>query len=424
MSLQDYRPMMERCSNCSACKFIPFDKIKSSRFSYNCPSVCYYNFNTYSARGRFQLGLALLTKDADYTDTVKELVHDCMACGSCDVSCKVCRYNLEPLEYNLELKADMVKNGKTMQSQKSIIESLKTEKTMLVGTKKAVRTDWAKDLGLKDLAKEKAEAVFFPGCKYSYDETLKKTARTAAELLLRSGVDLGYLGNADNCCTGRAYQMGFQDIFVERAHANIRAFEAMNVKTIVTPCSDCYHTFKRFYAKRGMQVEVLHTVEYLAKLLDEGKLEFKKRIPMTVTYHDPCHLGRQGEKYIPWDGKEKKILNQIHTWEPRRPRYNGAYGIYNAPRRILASIRGIQLAEMERIREYAWCCGAGGGCSETNPDFSAWTAKERITEANATGAEALVTACPWCKSNFANTADENGNKIPVFDIVDLVMQAL
>ena len=424
MSLQDFRPMMERCSNCSACKFIPFDKVKGRRFSNNCPSVCYYNFNTYSARGRFQLGLAILTKDADYSETVKELVHDCMACGSCDVSCKVSRYNLEPLEHNLELKADAVKNGKILPSQKSIIDSLQAEQTMLAGKKKAERTDWAKGLDLKDLSKEKAEVLFFPGCKYSYDEAHKKSARTAAALLLKAGVNLGYMGSADNCCGGRAYQMGFQEAFIKRTDANIKAFETANVKYIVTPCSDCYHSLKRLYAKRGLKAEILHMAEYLEKLLDEGKLKFSKTIPMTVTYHDPCHLGRQGEKYIPWEGKEKKILNQIHTWEPRRPRYNGAYGIYDGPRKVLKSIPGIKLLEMERIREYSWCCGAGGGCSETAPEFSAWTASDRITEANATGAQALVTACPWCKSNLAAAADENGKKIQILDIIELAEQAL
>jgi Fe-S oxidoreductase len=79
---------------------------------------------------------------------------------------------------------------------------------------------------------------------------------------------------------------------------------------------------------------------------------------------------------------------------------------------------------MERIREYSWCCGAGGGCSDTNPDFSNWTAGERISEANSTGAEALVTACPWCESNFKQAVDENGKKIQVFDVIELVQRAL
>jgi Fe-S oxidoreductase len=79
---------------------------------------------------------------------------------------------------------------------------------------------------------------------------------------------------------------------------------------------------------------------------------------------------------------------------------------------------------MERIREYSWCCGAGGGCSETYPEFSSWTANERITEANATGAEALVTACPWCEHNFINAVDENGKKIKVYDVIELVQQSM
>ncbi|MGI6778423.1 MAG: (Fe-S)-binding protein [Acetivibrionales bacterium] len=159
-------------------------------------------------------------------------------------------------------------------------------------------------------------------------------------------------------------------------------------------------------------------------LSSEGKIKLTKPVPMTVTYHDPCHLGRLGEPYVPWEGKEKKILNQVHTWEPRRPRYNGAYGIYDPPRNILSSIPGIKLVEMERIREYSWCCGAGGGCSDTYPEFSSWTAGERISEANSTGAKALVTACPWCESNFKNAVDEKGNKIQVFDIIELVWQAI
>ena len=424
MSLEDFRPMMERCSNCLSCRWIPFDKIKSQRFGENCPSIGYNNFNTYSARGRFQLAQTILDGDVDFTDTVVDVIHSCTACGLCDITCKVCRYNLEPLDHNLELKARAVQEGKVLPQQLPIMESLKKEKTMLPGKLKADRGNWAKDLNVKDLFKEKAEVAFFPGCKYSYDEELQKVSQSAVKLLLDAGVDLGIMGNADNCCAGRAYQMGFREEFTDRADANIKAFQAAGVKTIVTPCSDCYHAFKRLYAQLGLNIEVLHTVEYIDRLIQDGTIKFTKSVPMTVTYHDPCHLGRLGESFIPWEGKEKKIYNQIHTWEPNRPRYNGAYGIYDAPRNVLNSIPGVNLVEMERIREYSWCCGAGGGCSDTYPEFSSWTAGERITEANATGAEAMVTACPWCESNFMNAVDENGKKIKVFDIIELVQQAI
>ncbi|HWR12638.1 MAG TPA: (Fe-S)-binding protein [Rectinemataceae bacterium] len=424
MALKDFRPMEERCSNCLGCKWIPFDKVKSQRYGENCPSISWGNFNTYSARGRFELGLALLTKDADLSPTTTDIIHACTSCGACDVACKVSRYNLEPLDHNIELKAYAVEQGKLLPGQAEIIESLKKEKTMIRGRKKAARGAWAEGLGLKDLTKEKAEVLFFPGCKSSYDEKYVKNAKASVRILKKAGVDLGYLGAADMCCAGRALQMGFKDAFDASAAANIKAIEASGAKIIVTPCSDCYHAFKRQYPKLGLKVEVLHVVEYMDRLIKEGKLAFTKKVPMRVTYHDPCHLGRLGEPFVAWEGKEKKIFNQIHTWEPRRPRFNGAYGIYDAPRDVIASIPGVELVEMERIREYSWCCGAGSVCDETNPEFSSWTAAERVTEANSTGAGALVTACPWCESNFRGTKDENGRTIEVLDIVELVEMAL
>ena len=415
MALKDFIPMQERCSNCSFCKWIPFDKVKSVRFAENCPAVVRGGFNTYAARGRFQMGLAIAKGELDYTDEMARITHECLDCGACDVACKVCRYNLEPLDHNRELKHDAILKGHILPAQQKMLDSFKEEKTLVVGAKKADRTKWAEGI---EWAKN-PEVLYYPGCKYSYDKKLQKTAKNAAELLLKAGVKLGYLGDAEMCCGGRLYQMGFFEQFDKRAEANIKAIEKSGVKTIVTPCSDCYHAFKRLYAAKGLKVEVLHVVEYLDRLIKEGQLKFTKTIDLTVTYHDPCHLGRQGEPYEAWEGHEKKILNQVHTWEPRRPRYNGSKGIYEEPRNILKAIPGVKLVEMERIKEYSWCCGAGSGCSVTDKDFSEWTAKERIEEANSTGAEALVTACPWCKDNFTKAGG-----IEVVDIIDLALKAL
>jgi Fe-S oxidoreductase len=145
---------------------------------------------------------------------------------------------------------------------------------------------------------------------------------------------------------------------------------------------------------------------------------------MTVTYHDPCHLGRQGEPYIPWKGKEKKVRGQIVVYEPQKPRYNGAQGVYDPPRNVLKAIPGLELIEMERIREYAWCCGAGAGVKEAYPEFSSWTAHERLLEAESVGAEAIVTACPWCERNFMDTIRRDNVNIKVYDVLELVQQAI
>ena len=419
MALLDYKPMMERCSNCSFCKWIPLDKIKSVRYAENCPSVTYRGWNAYSARGRFQMGLAVVNGELEYTDKMAEITRECLACGSCDVSCKICRYNLEPLEYNVELKADAVGKGCVIPEQERILESLHTEKTMLAGRKKEDRGLWADGLPLVDAFKEKADIIFFPGCKYSFEGS-RETLGGAVELLDRCGVKVGWLADADACCAGRAWQMGFYNEFKTQAERNIAAIRKTGVGTVVTPCADCRHAISRLYGPLGIGVEVLHITEYLDRLISGGAVKFSKKQDITVTYHDPCHLGRQGEPYIPWEGKEEKILNQVQIWNPARPRYNGAYGIYDAPRNIIRSIPGARLVEMERIREYSWCCGAGGGCGDTATEFSRWTAAERLDEAASTGADSLVTACPWCKSNF----DSVRGSLNTIDILELVRAAL
>ena len=436
MALKDFRAMMERDSYCNSCKWIPYDKIRSQRFAENCPTNLFYQFHLYSVRGKWQaaqtyldtqegtLGKDELIKQYPYdfnsSPEFLESVQSCMACGSCDISCKICRFNLEPLAFNIELKNEAVLRGFVLPEQKAALEALKKEQTLIVGEKKANRQDWAKGINFA----ADADTVFFPGCKYSYDPELKEYARKACETLINAGVKLGYLGDLDMCCAGRAYQQGFFDEFNERADANIKAFAAKGVKTIVTPCADCYHAFKRLYAARGMDVKVLHVVEYLDELIKSGAIKFTKSVNMVVTYHDPCHLGRQGEPFVEWHGTEKKIMNQVHTWDPPRPRYNGAHGIYEAPRDVIKAIPGVQLVEMERIREYALCCGAGANTQVNFPELAEATASERVTEANCTGADALVTACPWCEANFKNAVDENGNAIEVVDIIDLVARAL
>jgi Fe-S oxidoreductase len=424
MALEDYRSDQERCSLCSYCKWIPQDKIKSWRFAKGCPSIAYSNFNAYSARGRYAVAKAILDGKAGYTDKVLDVIYQDLSCGSCDVSCKVCRYNLEPLQNILELKAKAVMEGHLLPQHIPIIDNLKKEQNMMVGMVKDNRGDWAKGLDVKDLTNDKAEIAFFAGCRLSYDKELQKVARTAINLLRQAGVDIGIMGKDESCCGGRAYQMGYREEFTKSAKDNIDAWKNAGVRTVVTSCSDGYFAFKRLYPELGSRVEVLHTVEFIDRLIKEEKLQLTKSIPMTVTYHDPCHLGRQGEPYVPWDGNEKKILNQVVTYEPPKPRYNGAWGIYDPPRDILKSIPGLKLVEMERIREYAWCCGAGGGCIDAYPEFSAWTAGERIEEATATGAEALVTACPWCERNFLDSINATGRNLKVFDIIELVQQAL
>ena len=423
MALEDYKPDMERCSQCSYCKWVPQDQIKSQRFAKGCPSVSYNNFNAYSARGRFAVALSLLNKQSTYTDKVLDIVYQCVTCGACDVADKICRYNLEPLEMMHELRFRLVEDGQILPQHMHYIEHLRKQDNMML-ERKSARGDWAKGLDVKLITDESAEVVFHAGCRFSYDKDLIESARSAVIILKNAGVDIGIMGKEESCCGGRAYDMGYKGEFVKFAENATQAWKAAGIKTVVTSCADCYHAFTRLYPPLGEQFKVYHTVQYLDMLIKEGKLKLTKKVPLRVTYHDPCHLGRQGEPYVPWQGKEKKIFKQVVVYEPRKPRYNGAWGVYDPPRDILKAIPGVELVEMERIKEYAWCCGAGGGSREAYPEFSNWTASERIEEAKATGAEAIVSACGWCERNFMDAVNANGKNMKVFDIIDLVKQAL
>jgi Fe-S oxidoreductase len=422
MALEDYRTDMETCRRCSACKFIPLEKVEGFQHVNVCPSIARYNFHTYSAGGRMVFQVAMLENRVGYSDKLLEVVYNCQMCGACDVSCKYAM-DMEVLEPLYEFRIKCVEDGHTVPALDSVINSLRKQGTMVPGAK-AKRGDWAEGLDVKDFTRQKTRVIYHAGCRTCYDQDMWKVAKATIFLLQKAGVDVGIGGENELCCGGRAYQMGYKEDLLNQARQNMELFKKAGAEILVTGCADCYHAFKVLYDKFGMKgdLEVLHTTEYLDRLLKEGKLKPTKEVDVRVTYHDPCHLGRLGEPYIHWEGRE--IPGHIRIFDPPREFRRGTYGIYEPPRDVLKSIPGLKFVEMDRIKEYAWCCGAGGGVKETNPEFARWTAGERIREAEATGAEALVTACPGCEQSFNNTIKENGSSLKVYDVVELLEQAV
>ena len=422
MAFEDYKADMIRCERCSYCKFTPWIKLDPD-FPIVCPSISRYHFQSYSVLGRYVTARAFLDKRIDYSDTLLDVIYKCQMDGACDVTCKANR-DLEPLLMMLDWRIKCVEEGEMLPAHMSYIEGLRKEDNMMQKSKEE-RGDWAEGLGLKDLNNEKAEVVFHAGCRLSFDEELRKVTRGAVTLLKNLGVDFGIFGKMEACCGGRAYEWGYQGELIKYMDHNIEAWGNAGVKTVVTACSDCYTAFKVWYSRFGHnEFEILHITEYLARMIKEGKIKFTKEVPMTVTYHDPCHLGRLSEPWVPWEGKEKKVLGQLVLQDPPKTWRRGENGVYEPPRDILKSIPGIKLVEMPRIKEYAWCCGSGGGVKEAYPDFATWTAGERIDEAKSTGAEAIVTACPWCERNFIDTISERGEKMKVYDIIELLQEAI
>ena len=415
--MNDFKSDMEGCSRCSSCKWVPFNQVKSWRYSHNCPAISRYNFHSYSGSGKMIMGLSMLTGRSELTENVAEIIFTCQLCGACDTACKVYRDDIDLMDVLLEMRTNCIEEGELIIEHMATIDALKREDNML-GEKKDARGNWAEGLPVKDINREPAEVILHAGCRYSYDPDARETLRGIVHLLLNAGVDVGIAGGAETCCGGRAYKLGYRGEAENYADDMISRVKASGAKTLVTPCADGYAAFNYLYPRmqKKLPIEALHMSQFMAMLIDQGRIKFNREISRRVTYHDPCYLGRMGEPYL-GDWKENKLLRPMHK------KRSGRQGVYDTPRNIIAAIPGLELVEMERIREYSWCCGAGGGVWEAYPEFATWTAAERIEEALSTGADTLVTNCPWCIRLFRDTVEETGAKIEVVDLAQLVMES-
>jgi Fe-S oxidoreductase len=396
-------------------------KVKGSDYSYVCPSIAKYNFHAYSGGGRMNIGTAAVKNGMNYTDRLLDVVYNCQMCGACDVSCKYAM-DMEVLEPISEFRMKCNEDGKTNAALDKVIAGLRKTGSMVPA--KGKRGAWAAGLGIKDATKEKVDVLFHVGCLTSFDPEMQKLAKATARILEKAGVSFGIAGDAETCCGGRAYQMGYKDDFLAQAKKNMALIKKCGAKTLVTGCADGYQAFKVLYDKYDLKgkLEVLHISEYIDKLIKDGKLKPRKKVNLSVTYHDPCRLGRLGEPWIHWEGT--KVPGDRFVFDPPKEYRRGAKGIYEPPRDVIKSIPGVKLTEMTRIKEYAWCCGAGGGVNESNPEFATWTAQKRIDEAVSTGAEAIVTACPWCEKTLNEAIKASGSSLKVYDIVELVEKAI
>lgn len=424
MALDTYEQDMMRCTRCSYCKWIPHQVMSDSRFLTVCPSIEKYNFHGWSAGGRQIAALSLLKGRTNIEDNFLDMIYQCQMCGGCDVSCKVER-DLEPYEVMQQLRISCIEQGDIIPEHIAIIDGLKKDDNMMMESKEK-RGEWAEGLGVKILTKDIAEVLFHAGCRYSFDRELWPTCKSALTILLNAGVDIGILGREETCCGGRSFEMGFEGEMKKYAQHNAETWRSMGIKKVITACADCYHAFRVLYDRAGCEhlPEVLHITQFIDQLIQEGKIKLTKKVVLTVTYHDPCHLGRLAEPWVHWEGTRIKVDGQMVVHDPPKKKRCGAGGVYEAPRNILRAIPGLNFVEMYRIREYAWCCGAGGGVREAYPEFANWTAVKRLEEAKAVGAESLVSACPLCKRNFTDAANEIGGGVGVHDIVELVQQSI
>jgi Fe-S oxidoreductase len=278
---------------------------------------------------------------------------------------------------------------KHVQPIRTISASLTAEGNPL-NEKREDRTKWTEGLGVKAF-KEGMEYLYFPCCYLAYDPRLKKVARATAELLKQAGVDFGILGTGENCCGESIRKTGNEDLFKRLARENIKTFIDHGVKRILVSSPHCYHAFKNEYTEFRVDFEVVSMSQFLLQLMAEGRLELKEEYAKTVTYHDPCYLGRHN-------------------------------GVYDEPREILERIPGLELAEMPDARVDSLCCGGGGGRIWMETVKGERFSDLRLDQAVEAGADVLVTSCPYCITNFEDSRmnREDSDAIEIKDITEIV----
>jgi len=213
-------------------------------------------------------------------------------------------------------------------------------------------------------------------------------------------------------------------VFREMAESAADFLDKLGVETIVVTSGADLGMFRAKFPEyaRAPKARVVHATEMLEDLISNKKLLLPRTVAKKVTYHDPCYLGRQSETPVVWNGEVKMSHNCMTYTDPPKPVNRGVSGVFDAPRKILGAISGLEFVEMFRIREYALCCGGGGGAPEAFPELSEFAAKNRIEEARDFGAEMIITACHHCVKTF-NANQDKDNPLPAMDIIDLVYEA-
>ncbi len=349
------RRSVYKCVQCGTCRSV-------------CPVFNVVGWESANTRGRMLIIKSLLEGRPPSEDVLPSLA-SCTTCGICAAKCPA---GVNPPEVVEAARAQLVKCGITTEVQEKLRASVITSGNSFGEAKD--RTHWLSETERSQLP-EKSDYVYFVGCfdSYRYPEFAEKTFK----VLQRFGVTL--LPD-EQCCASPLLRTGFREDAEKVMKRNLEQIRKVGAHTIITSCAGCYTTLKNNYPE---ELHVISLPEFLAEHLDELKL---KKLDLTVTYHDPCHLGRHNK-------------------------------IYEAPRKVIQAI--CTLKEMKNIKENSRCCGGGGGVRIGYPDISLELARNRLEDVPE-GVDYIVTSCPLCVRNLRDA----GGDIEVIDIVELVAMAM
>lgn len=375
---------LSACMKCHLCNmFCPIVDTRVTQGSFGINRAIYYGL-----------------KWNEFTPSLRDLVYSCTTCGKCEVMCtKVSR--ALPLRKLVEKAREYMlveKMAGPMPEQTPILKNMYVRGNPW-GNPSHERTKWAKGLEIHFAAKENPiDVLYFVGCACSYDPYGQKIARSLCTIFKRANIHFGILEN-ESCSGHEARRMGEVALGEYLAEANLKMFEEAGIRHIVTGDPHSFYTFTKEYPENGNCLTVQHYTQFFNDILDQKKLVLSEKIEKKVTYHDPCYLGRHS-------------------------------GVFDDPRKLIKRIPGIVFKEIENNRELSDCCGMGGGRMWMEPPRklaqSQVIAERRVQQALDTGAEILLTACPFCNIALTDAVKSMNREssIEVMDLATLVAMSL
>ncbi len=368
-----------QCGDCEVCT------------GYCTVSPTFSHVETYSAKGRHLLTRGLMKEELKPSRRLADTLYSCTLCGLCYAQCLP---DLHLHDAILEARGRLAEEGLAPESARAALRNIIAYGNPM-GASADLRMRWMRKLP-ENLLKKTADVLYWAGCNTTLRSGVRATANATVSVLNAAGVDVMALRENEGCCGFSLVVGGFFEETTRNAERVVKAVDAAGVGALVTSCSGCYETFVDLYPnKLGVELpcQVLHSSQLVERLVKDGELALNN-LPMRVSYHDPCGLGRH-------------------------------CGVYESPRNVLRSIPSVQLVEPSLSRERSRCCGGGGGFWGINSSASMSLAHLRIEQdIMPLNVEALAVTCPLCYTNFLYTLKKHSVEMKVYDVMELMEMAL